>query len=88
MFLTRVNEDPVCDTRALRVHNRLHKKEKQSRRYEHGVSSSHEEDHFEIRNTLVTLEITLGSIRHAIPKSVFLVIRSPAKSLEPHRRRS
>lgn len=48
---------------------------------------SHEEDHLEIRNTLVTLESNTWSIRRAISKSAFLVIRSPfrAESLESHR---
>lgn len=53
-LLTRTNEDPVLrDTRA----QSTTQKKKQSRRY--GVSSSHEEYHSEIRNTLVTLEATL-----------------------------
>jgi len=41
-------------------------------------------DHFEIRNTLVTLEGNTRSIRRAISKSALLVIRSPAESLESH----
>lgn len=81
VFLTRANS--VRDTRALRVHNR-HKKTITTM-WARSLLQSHEEDHFEIRNTLVTLEGNTWSIRRAISISAFLVIRSPAESLESHR---
>lgn len=83
-FSLASTRDSVRDTRALGVHNRLHKKKTITTMWARSLLQSHEEDHFEIRNTLVTLEGNTWSIRRAISKSAPLVIRSPAESLEFH----
>lgn len=75
MFLTCANEDPSPrHSLTLNDHNRLHKK-KQSRRYKHGVPSSREGDHFEIRNTLVTLGVTLDRYDPRFRNLLSFVIR-------------
>lgn len=89
MFLTRVGEEiqSAIHSRTTGAQSTTQEGKTITTMRARSLLQSRGRDHFEIQNTLVTLEITLGSIRHAIPKSVFLVIRSPAESLEPHRRR-
>lgn len=80
-LLTRADEAPVRDTRA--------------------QSTTQKKKTITIRSLLQSRGISLGDsehfgdtrsntrfVRHAIPKSVFLVIRSAAESLELHRYRS